>query len=436
LLAVQLVLLAAVVLIRPSAAYLPIAIAAGTLLIMWARRHDRAALGTIIGKGAYLAALAVILAGLALLWMPKDYLEAGRATPAVWHRLLLSLGAHPAWPYGNLRDIYRCDQSWAIPEGLVPGIVDRNTQCIWVSYGVAHGMAVEDIQEQFFGGRYEAVMREAFFDIARQYPARVLETFLYYKPKTTLLVIGEGLVIDLALRPASMLWLLLAQAATLVGFAGLSLSPANGASSPGNGRRFLGRMAILFLVFALLPDFVAWTTAHTSADLLLYLFFGLGLALSTALAFALRTAFEGPGAGRPFRIVLGRSLALNLLLVGLFALPWLAAAWPGRPSGLKLIVERMTTGLPDADADLLRAAFRADQDKLARLFAELRKARAAVSEGLEAQPVDPADLVEALAELRVKEDAFYGAVQETTLRTAPTLSHKGRDHLPLGWMGL
>jgi len=429
LLAVQLLLLAAVVFIRPSAAYLPMAIAAGALLVMWARRRDRAALRTIIGKGAYLVALAGILAGLAVLWMPKDYLEAGRATPALWHRLLLSLGAHPAWPYGNLRDIYRCDKSWAIPEGLIPGIVDRNAQCIWVSYGVAHGMAVQDIQEQYLGGRYEAAMRGAFFDIAREYPAQVLATFLYYKPRMALLIIGRGMRIDLALQPSLMLWLLLAQAATLVGFAGLCPSPAN-------GRRTMDRMAILCLVFALLPDFVAWTTAHTSADLLLYLFFGLGLLLSTALAFALRTAFEGPAAGRTFQLVLFRTLALNLLLAGALVLPWLASALLKPQPGSEAITERITSGLSRADADVIRAAFRADQGKLARLFGEVQQFRDVVSRTLAAQPFDPDDLAKARANLRVKEEAFFGAVQETVLRAASKLSQHGRDHLPLAAIGL
>jgi hypothetical protein len=152
-------------------------------------------------------------------------------------------------------------------------------------------MAAHEIQEQYLGGRYEAAMREAFFDITRLYPARVAETFLYYKPKMTLSVVGEGMRIDLALQPALMLCLLLAQTATLVGFTWFS-------PLLGIGARRLGKVTTLFLIFSLLPDFVAWPMAHTSADFLLYLFFGLGLLLGTTLAFALATAFTGPSAGR------------------------------------------------------------------------------------------------------------------------------------------
>jgi hypothetical protein len=423
LLAVQLFLLAAVVFIRPSAAYLPMAIVAGALLVIAAHRRNRAALRTIMGKGAYLAALTGLLVGLTILWMPKDYLEAGRATPAFWHRLVLSLGAGPAWPYDNIRDVYRCNEKWAIPD-LVPGIVDQNAECLWASYAAAHGISMRDFPEQYLGGRYETAMREAFFNFARLNPARVLETFLYYKPWMTLSMIEEGMKIDLARQPTLMISLLLAQAANLVCIAFIS-------PSPGKRTKILGSITILFLIFSLLPVFVAWATAHTSVDLLLYLFFGLGLILSTALGFALKTAMEGLSAGRTFEIVLFRSLALNLLLTGGLVLPWLAAEWFEPRPGPEVILERLTKRLYGADAHVMGAALQADRGKLASPFEALQQARREVRQKLAAQPLDPETLAKAMSDLRVKADAFAAALQDIMLQAARKLSPDGRNHLRL-----
>src|SRR5208282_4832107 len=145
------------------------------LATLGARRGDPAGLRNLFRKGAFIALLSAVVAVSFYLCVPQAYKDTGRTTGAVWSRVLISVGANPAWPFGNLRDVYAsCKRyspsQYATPQSLVPHVVDWNSQCIWVAYGLEHGLTPAEMVEGIYGGPFETVMKETFFAIAREYP--------------------------------------------------------------------------------------------------------------------------------------------------------------------------------------------------------------------------------------------------------------------------
>lgn len=138
---------------------------------------------------------------------------------------------------------------------------------------------------------------------------------------------------------------------------------------------------------------------------------------------------DGRFTGRTLQIVLFVSLALNLFLGGFLAARWLAPAWHEPPRGPEAIVERLTSRLSGTDAEVVRAAFQANHDKLASLFADVQQGRREVRQSLAAQPFDPDALAKAVADLRVKQAAFFAGLQDTILPAVGKLSPEGRAHL-------
>ncbi len=276
LLGIQVLLLAISVIVRSSAGYLVVAVVVSFFVVIRTYASNDAALRNIIQKGVLGAVSSALLVALFVAWVPKGYKESGRATGLVWHRVLVSLGANPAWPFGGLPEIYRCYQF--IPEGLVPGITDRNGHCVWVSYGLNHGLSAGAINDGIYSGRYETIMQKAFFNIARLYPVQVLETFVYYKPKRFLSTMRQLIDIDVARNSVTMIPLLVLQVVNLT----LFVVCGTGGSSERRVRS-LTRAIALFSIFALLPVIVVWSNPFTTADPLFYFFVILGLVLSAAI---------------------------------------------------------------------------------------------------------------------------------------------------------
>jgi len=275
-LGVQLLVLVISIVVRSSTGYLLGAIAVGCLVTVGTHVSNRTGLRNVIYKGTFTAVLAALFFALFVLWIPKEYKESGRAMGLVWHRVLISLGANPAWPFGELRNIYQCDRY--VPEGLVPGIVDRNGHCVWASYGVRHGLSFDEINDGVYDGPYETAMKEAFFEIARLYPVQVLETFIYYKPMAFLSTMSQLVDIDIVGISLTSISLLVLQVLNFIAFA------VCGTAVLSESRvAFLARPMVLLSVCALLPIIVAWSNPFTSADPLFYFFAGLGLALGVAI---------------------------------------------------------------------------------------------------------------------------------------------------------
>jgi len=275
--------LAVVILVRGSAGYLLGALIVAFFATLRVRRHDPAGLRNLLRKGAFIAFLSGVLGASFYLWVPQAYKDSGQITGVFWHRMVISLGANPAWPFGDLRDVYApCKpyhpSLYATPQSLVPGFADWNGQCIWVTYALEHGLTLAEMMGGIYSGPYETVMKEAFFEIARNYPTQVFETFIYYKP-ILILTTARDLIRfgapgkTLGIK-SLLLALALAQASALAGFVVFGAS-----GEPENRLRLLAGALLLFSIFNMVPYFVAWCTPISAAEVAFYIVSDLAVAL-------------------------------------------------------------------------------------------------------------------------------------------------------------
>jgi hypothetical protein len=290
-LAVQAIILVLAVLVRGSAAFVAGPILLVGLVKAWGSRGNRTQLRSLRNKAAIIAMVGAVFVGLLLAVLPSRYLLDGRATTVFWHRVVISLGINPAWPFGNLREIYHCENG-GIPEGLVPGAADRNGGCIWWHWVGTHDLPSEVGISGIYGGQYESVMRATFFDIAQLYPREVLATFLYYKPKW-LLQSMEYIVLNSAFNSSILNVLAIVG---FVNFAGLLIVPAG--FSAGAAMLRLTGLGLLFGIFTIPSYLVVWATPHTVADLLFYCLFSIGMGLGAALE-PLRVTVSRAATARP-----------------------------------------------------------------------------------------------------------------------------------------
>jgi hypothetical protein len=287
LLVVQVVLLVLAILVRGSAASLVGPILLVGLVTVWRNRGNRNELRLLRHKAAVIGVVGAVFVGSLLVTLPSQYVQDGRVVTVFWHRAVISLGVNPAWPFGNLREIYDC-RIGDIPEGVVAGVVDRNGHCIWWDYLVTHDIPIEVAMPELYGSRYEAVMRAAFFNIARHYPDEVLATFFYYKPKWFVQSM-KYLTLNLAFHSPVVNVLVIAGFVNFLGFLVIPASFSTGAML----LRLVG-LGALFGISTIPTFLVAWATPHTTADLLFYCLFCIGLGLSAVmqpLRAAVRRAF-------------------------------------------------------------------------------------------------------------------------------------------------
>jgi hypothetical protein len=275
-LAAQAAILAIALLVRGSMTAIVVAIVVVGLAVAWRRRGERRLLGC---KALAIGLTVVMLLGAIVLAVPHNYMKEGRFGTVIWHRVTLSLGFDPAFPYPGVREMFPCEKY--IPEGIQPGSEDRNGHCIWLAYVIEHNIPIETIGDKTYGGEYEVALREAFFKIVRQNPGRALLTFLYYKPMYIPWSIGESLGFDFSKYSRMAIGLLIAALAVmLVSIIAIGPSPSQ-----------LPRLAGVTLVCAgcaLPPPLAVWALPYTSADLLLFCLLLAGLAVAAITQAALR----------------------------------------------------------------------------------------------------------------------------------------------------
>src|SRR3954470_258114 len=139
---------------------------------------------------------------------------------------------------------------------------------------------------------------------------------------------------------------------------------------------------------------------------------------------------------RPSRWLLIGSLALNLFFVGtLLSLPARAYLLPGqsvateRPRSAAARIERLAAPLPIADAEKLRAAFRARESAAEGARDALNKAYERAQGVLKTEPFDAAALRAALADARAARPAYDQTMQEILIAGASAMSPEGRAKL-------
>jgi len=139
---------------------------------------------------------------------------------------------------------------------------------------------------------------------------------------------------------------------------------------------------------------------------------------------------------RSSRFLLIGSLALNLFFIGtigaLAARHYMTSALPAaveRPRTAAARIERLAAPLPAADAEKLRAAFRARASAAEGARDALNGTFEHVQAALRTEPFDPARLSAAFKEARAARPAYELAMQEIIETAAATMSRDGRNKL-------
>jgi hypothetical protein len=181
-LVIQVIILVLAILTRSSnAAFLGV-IGVIWVVSAWRNRRDPIVRSRLIGSGVCIAGTAAGLFMLILSLFPSNYLGDGRFTGVIWHRAFVGLGYNPEWPFGDLREKYKCDTVKGGPASILrPGPLDANGLCIWQHYRQEHPEVPNTAL--VYGAQYERVLREAFFEVVREYPRQVWQTEIYYKSK-------------------------------------------------------------------------------------------------------------------------------------------------------------------------------------------------------------------------------------------------------------
>lgn len=130
------------------------------------------------------------------------------------------------------------------------------------------------------------------------------------------------------------------------------------------------------------------------------------------------------------------SLALNLLFIGTIgALAVRHALAPAQPAAIErprtaaARIERLAAPLPAADAEKLRAAFRAREAAVEGGREGLNRAFERIQAAMRAEPFDAAQLRAAFGEARAARPSYEQAMQEIIAGAAAEMSREGRVKL-------
>lgn len=280
LLTAQALLLICVYVVNASILYLTVPIILiGTSLAIW-RRKNRKFLVLLAKKFGSLVVVAIIGYGIFYSIILASYRQTGKIGDLFWHRIFISYGANPAWPFGNTAEVYSaCKRE--IPRGMVSGIVDQDGECVWITYGTQRGFSPTQMHDGLYGVEYEKVIKAAFFNVFFSYPRQSLKTFFYYKPTVLL----ETLKALLTFAPKAGILrysILIIEVFLLFGLAGLENVPPRPLTTMAAAIGITGA-GTLSMYFA------AWSNPWTTSDLVCYLFMLIGLTPIAAICFIRRS---------------------------------------------------------------------------------------------------------------------------------------------------
>ena len=272
----QALLLTLCLMVREASVYflIVLTIMAGGALLAYLRRRD---------DGRMRGLLAICAAGIVAFGLFQAVFYARLdasvskgvvATNTMWHRMLISLGANPAWPIEKVD----CDWDFNITGPLRAGIGDANAYCYWINHVREGGGSIDDGWKTVYTDEYGAFIRSQFLRIAEAHPAFMVDTFAYYKP------LGAWAAIWQTFRhpenaPQRRI--------TAIAIAGFILIVATMAWPGGRSawRQWLVPPAVFVLAFAAtwIPEIVAWAAIHTNSDTVLN---GLCFAVASCIALA------------------------------------------------------------------------------------------------------------------------------------------------------
>jgi hypothetical protein len=274
---IQVVIFLLAVLVRNSAMPMLAAFAAGCLAVAWLNRRAPGAARETWRKAWRMGAMAIAFIALLLITASNAYLKEGRFTETVWHRIFVSLGLHPEWPFRGLREKHDCTKHFHLRQGLLAGTDDRNGHCVVVAHIDAHPGESDFVPNATYGRYYDRILRATFFDIAATYPRQTFETFFVIKPRMIWAAMVESFDFRLEGTRPALAALLPAALAILFAWAALM------APGPAVILQLLA-MSLLFAAAAVPSYLAAWARPYTSSDLFFHCLLWLELAVALAVA--------------------------------------------------------------------------------------------------------------------------------------------------------
>jgi hypothetical protein len=253
-------------------------LAAGTLFVL-ARRSGPAG----ARPRAVLAKIGVLAVGLAVVTFaidvtaPDAYRQDGRVTANFWHRLIISLGMHPQWPFGDFASRYPlCAHSDGASLG--PGVSDQTGNCIWLQHVRTTGMQEAQDFLGLYGADHERLSRAAFFQVVRDHPDKVLATFAYYKIIAIPPPLLQVMDVELTARDARL------QQFCLLGLLAIFLWSAWHQTAFRLTHLVLA--SLTFLAWSFLPILFAWPVLNTLADVAYWLWATILIGIAAAAGVA------------------------------------------------------------------------------------------------------------------------------------------------------
>ena len=137
--ALQSIMLSISLFINVATIYLAGTVIFGCMIALVRRLGDGRQIRLVVLETLLIAVIFVSV--FALLKVIAAQFYATGTSDMVWHRIFISLGANPAWPFGDLRQVYSACQLY-VPNGLIPNIVDQDAYCVWGAYTQAHNISV------------------------------------------------------------------------------------------------------------------------------------------------------------------------------------------------------------------------------------------------------------------------------------------------------
>jgi hypothetical protein len=293
LLALQAIILALTFAVNAAITYAVFPLACIMVVLITLRQRLKPNLFSLAKKIGVMLLVGGVAYGFFVELSPRAYRVDGFVGDLFWHRLFVSYGANPDWPFGNLNEVYSACKK-GIPRGLVPGLVDQNGHCVWVVYNEEHSLPPSKISAELYSRAYEVVMRKAFFSVLFAYPREAIWTFFYYKPLLLLDTIQEIFEVQISATVLSVA--VAAQIALLLMFGGLALNP-------GSSRVVLTMAGVLALAAASTCGLyiAAWSNVYNSGDLVCYFFMLIGLVFSFTSALFRDSVTRAMGALRSAR---------------------------------------------------------------------------------------------------------------------------------------
>lgn len=266
LLFVQSVLLFATLLVRSATSYVfGVIVFAAAYRLYRDRREHRSSVGLMYKAAIILSGLAVwvVVVTAAL----PNYVETGRAVGNFWHRSFVGLAFHPNWPFGNLREVYKCPLIGGLSR---EGSADSNAFCVWEADPRNAGVPASDLRYSYFSGDYEKVIRAAYFYVVTHYPKQTFELYAFVKSEELYFVLSQSwkFLFELFDAHASKgLYAIVAIQCALFAYAAFQFGR--------NDSAFVAMLFFILLalfVLSIAPRYVAWSSFETAIDMIFLMY--------------------------------------------------------------------------------------------------------------------------------------------------------------------